>query len=455
MSGITIKVLSSFFAIAIAFFSIFTAPASPQTQNVLTPVDDMPLKEDAEKTVTIHLLSSLGENSQSIQQAADMFCADRPNIRIHIHTVASQSDYRSTLRSKLLSGEQVDLFHIFSQTEARELQKYLARLSHLQWLKKARPQSLAGITLDDGLYGVPYSLEGYGLLYNTAIWEAAGINIRNIQNFEELEKAFEELRVQIRDNKLREEFPHLRAVTEFPAQDRSFLGEQISNMALFPDLLDSPTALATQILPFTGAQHAKDYVDLMVRCSSSRGEPALLAQIPRNRQLQTGLAAGRIAVIQDVTGVYKEIRAVDPQIADTLSFQPIPFPGEESAAVYADSPLYWGVNQTSAPEVQEAAAQFLEWLYTSPQGIYLTQNGLGILSPFPQSEDQEVAASNPLQKQLEGYIDAGRSRGWIYREFPQGFTQEVFATEIKEYLANQSVWKSFAQHCQEQWYRLR
>ncbi len=47
---------------------------------------------------------------------------------------------------------------------------YVEDLSDQEWLKNAVDGSLDDVTLDGKVYGIPVSVEGYGLVYNKEIF---------------------------------------------------------------------------------------------------------------------------------------------------------------------------------------------------------------------------------------------------------------------------------------------
>ena len=53
---------------------------------------------------------------------------------------------------------------------------YVEDLSDQEWLKNAVDGSLDDVTLDGKVYGIPVSVEGYGLVYNKEIFKDAGID---------------------------------------------------------------------------------------------------------------------------------------------------------------------------------------------------------------------------------------------------------------------------------------
>lgn len=96
---------------------------------------------------------------------------------------------------------------------------YVEDLSDQEWLKNTVDGSLDDVTLDGKVYGIPVSVEGYGLVYNKEIFKDAGIDASTLTSYDAIDKAFADLQNQIDSGKLKDKYPQLEAVEEYAAKE--------------------------------------------------------------------------------------------------------------------------------------------------------------------------------------------------------------------------------------------
>ena len=90
-------------------------------------------------------------------------------IKVKVETAASGT-YEQTLRSEIAKSEAPTIFQINGPVGYRNWVDYCADLSGSELYAMLSDQSLA-IRSGDGVYGIPYVVEGYGIIYNNAILE--------------------------------------------------------------------------------------------------------------------------------------------------------------------------------------------------------------------------------------------------------------------------------------------
>ena len=101
-----------------------------------------------------------------------------------------------------------------------------------------RGSSTGSTNAEGKVLGLPYSMEGYGYIYNKKIFEAAGINGESLKTYEEIDTAFSKLKTMIDNGDLKDEFPDLEAVMDFPVKENWITGCHTINTGLnqeFPD----------------------------------------------------------------------------------------------------------------------------------------------------------------------------------------------------------------------------
>jgi len=426
------------------------AQTPTQTRIVADAVqEEIPLGLSA--PVSVNILNPRGDISLALQEAADIFLAGRPGAQIRIQTVESPSEYRAVLRAKLSAGEQVDLFHIFGCSDLLDLREHVRDLSGLDWVGTALPEALEAVRVEGAVWGVPYCVEGIGLIANRRVLEAAGIAPGGLLTYSDISEAFAELRSQIDSGELAEEFPELAYVTEYPALDNRFLGEQLAAVAL-TGAFDTPRQAAeASLVGFVHGDMLEAYVQLMGRYSSSRRDWSGLSAVAENQQVENGLAAGRVAVIQQSTSIWKRVAQIDQALADQLVLLPISLKEDGEGAVYTTVPSYWAVNKNASDASAQLAEAFLTWLYQSDGGAFLAER-FGVLSPYRESAGDTGAA---LHKQLLSYIAYGGTLPALGTEAPGDWGTDVFAPNLRAYLADELTWAEMLETDMLEWKRRR
>lgn len=416
-------------------------------EEVHAPAYDIPIPSSTD-TVTVNILQSVPRASLPLQQAVELYAPE--GVAFHIQTVAGRADYRAALRSKLLAGEAVDLFHLLDRADVQRLQEGLEDLSGSPLAEQALPGTLDTVSAGEHLYGLPYALEGIGLLVNRAVFETAGIPLAAITSFETLSESLQQLQTTIDSGELAKSFPDLVAVADLAVQDREYLAACGAELLLTDALPASPTQMALfPALDFSAADSVEEFWKLLARVSPQRSNWKDLANIPRSRVLEHGLAAGRIAVALENTDTYHRIAAIHPDIAASLVLLPVYLPNNEQGLVFTGSPAWWAVNQTSDSASKTAALDLLAWLYTSPDGAELFASEFGSVSPYSGSPAGTAA---PFQYGLQAALQGGTATPWLVPQTPEHWGEEVFAPALQAYFSvYDTTWNDMLADCQQGW----
>jgi len=435
------------------FLAMGSCAAPPVAHVYAVRIEPPPPEPEHERQLSI--LSARGEDSQRMLQVARLFMLEHPDVLVSVHTVERESDYGPALRSRLLDGNRVDLFHIFGHRDMLELAEHLDDLSDLYWANEAIADTLEPVSVGERFFGIPFSVEGVGLIVNTRIFEAAEIPLAETDDsFDALEDAWRELRALITlGNVLNTEFPELESVTSLPGQDDEFLSRQLASIALGGEFASSAAAAQAAFISFTDAPGMGLYVSLLARYTTHGGSWAALAGISRTRQLEDGLATERVAVIQQSTEVYPRLIAANPDLEGNFALMPIPLPGAEQGFVYTHAPAYWVVNAAADEDTKALAREFLTWLYRSQTGAAFLAEEFGALSPF---RDTAAPTGNALHTQLLAHIAQGRALPRRHREFPHGWASNSFAPALREYFTDPELgWEEVNQRVVYDWIALQ
>ena len=149
------KILAIVIAICV-FSTFFTACKSN--------VDDSP--QGGENAAVVRFLNFKPEVASVYDEIAKAYKNETGKTLI-VETAAS-GNYEQTLAAKMGTNEAPTLFQINGPKGYINWKDYCADLSETELYKHLTDKSLA-VTVGGGVYGIPYVVEGYGIIYNKEI----------------------------------------------------------------------------------------------------------------------------------------------------------------------------------------------------------------------------------------------------------------------------------------------
>ena len=148
----------------------------------------------------VYLLNFKPEIDAQWKEVAAQFTAET-GIPMKVVTAASGT-YEQTLRSELAKSQPPTIFNINGPVGYLTWKNYCADLKNTSLYSWLLDKSMA-VSSGDGVYGIPYAVETYGILYNDAIFKryfalpgraATGINdVRDIKTFAALKAVVEDM----------------------------------------------------------------------------------------------------------------------------------------------------------------------------------------------------------------------------------------------------------------------
>ena len=445
MARFVFEAILSMFALMYTVLSLHVGMQAHYSP-VQMPVQGVPVSPGAERGI-VNILQSRAQISLPLQQAVEMYMAVNPHALINVHTVAGASDYRIALRTRLLAGGRVDVFHVFSGQEARSLYAHLEDLSSLAWIADAMESLAEPMRFNGGVFGIPYSLEAHGIIANRNIFEVAGIPLMDVVNFASLEAAMDALSDMIESGGITGQFPALRNVTDFPMQDRAYLGRVASGILLAGAFENPAQAAVARDVALPHAAGAEAFFYLMTR-HSPKSDWAARDGLSYFYQLED-FAAGRTAMLlSDMDGM-RQILAMNPQLEGRIELMPIPLPGTGRGAIHTTTPLWWALNADSSDVAKESAKDFLTWLYTSEQGSAIIAARFGAVSPFP-GHAKETGLS--VHRQMLSLSARGHTTPAVWREAPHEWP-DIFSNGLRAWHTGDQLWEDLLIDLREIWLR--
>ena len=406
----------------------------------LSPLFAAGSQEQEDGKIVVEVFQAKVEIKDQLEAVAQQYMASHPDVQLNVTTIGGGEDWKASLQSKFLSGNAPDIFVVNGPEELNDWISMLADLSDTACALGAYDTAIEDVTVDGKVYGLPVNLEGFGLVYNKAIFQKAGIDADEIDTWDELVDA-----VKLLDSKKEE-----LGLTAVFAQNCSQY-QALSNMAatiyLSPELENGRKTLETAELEFTYSDEFKEYIDLLQQYGI---QPSL--SVTYADQVNRYFCLGEVAIIPQGNWIFNTIKQMDAQLAENVGIMGIPIDSTGTDYVYVNVPYYWVVNKDNSDDVIEASKDFLDWLYTTDEGKDLVVELLSFLPAYTGYEDMSI--NDPLSQDIYDCYTSENSIPFIYNAYPAGFANE-FADYLQSYIAGRMEWSEVIENTKASWRNLK
>lgn len=411
---------------------------------------DYEIQELADAKLTMYQYSV--ENHDNYQKLIDKYNEIHPNVEINLESVGGGTDWRASLKAKIAGGEEPTLILLEGPSDFADFSSLLSELDDQPWVGHMFESAKEEVMMDGKVIACPAQIVDYGLLYNKRIFEAAGIDVSTLTSYDAIDAAFADLKAKIEGGELSEQFPLLEAVCELPAKETWVLATHGANIALGNEFGSANEAYDAAEIEFKYADAFKDYLDLMIKYTTSAENPVALNAVDYATALGGGLAIERVAVIQMGQWIIPELEAVDPELAKEVGLLPMPLKGVREDSICYGGASYFIVNKNSEENQIQAAKDFLNFMIMSDDGKDMCVNVMNYNLPFDNLEDYPV--QNVISADGNQYAAEGRVTPIVCGGFPSGF-QDAFGAEVQSYIAGTQTWEETVEKAKTAWTELR
>ena len=442
------KKLTAILCIVLAFAICLSGCSKKPEEN---PSPSSQVEGTADVTITI--LQYRAEIAEALTEAITAYREAAPHVSIELETVDSSDEFTAILKARMQSESMPTIFNIGGPSDIALYESYLEDLSGEAWVAHASEGALDAAMSGEKVYGLPYGIEGYGFIYNKEIFAAANIDIQSLNTYEAIAAAFYKLQEAIDAGSLKEQYPNLEAVCELPGAEAWILGDHAVSVALAPEFnYDTATAYASSRPQWSYADAYKSIIDLQLKYSPWRdNHPGVLA-VTYADSVQGGLALERVACVAQGNWIYKDVVAIDREVADKLDIMPLPIKDAKEDSIFTLVPMYWCVNAQADDQEKQAAKDFLSWLYQSDAGKELVVNDFGLIPAF---DNYETAPGDALAQAVLRFVEEGKTINAPLKGYPDGWSTNSVGPKIQEYLYGDLAWEDVLSQAAADWERIR
>ena len=372
---------------------------------------------------------------------------------------AASGTYEQTLKSEIAKADAPVLFQINGPRGYASWVDYCADLKDTELYKHLSDKTLA-VTSGDGVYGIPYVVEGYGIIYNGAIMAkyfaldgAKAKSMDEINNFATLKAVVEDMTAKKDELGIKGVFS---ATSLKPGEDWRWQ-THLANVPIFYEIrdnkLDIKDADSFKEIKFQYADNYKNIFDLYINNSTT--PPELLGSKSVDDSMAE-FALGHSAMVQNGNWAWGQISGVTGNIVkpEDVKFLPIytGMPGEEKQSISVGTENFFAINKQASEEKQKLAADFVYWLYSSPTGKAFVTNDLKFIAPFDTFAENEKP-TDPLAKSLISYMSNTDlfNVAWNFVVFPSQTFKDNFGAALLQYAQGSMDWSAVTQLMINQW----
>jgi raffinose/stachyose/melibiose transport system substrate-binding protein len=307
-------------------------------------------------------------------------------------------------------------------TEVNQIANYLEDLGDLPCVK-----DIAGPMLGkagDRIVGIPYTVEGFGLVYNKSL-----INPANVRDYNSFVRMLQEQKA--------------KGINGFGlSQESYFLIGHILNapFAVMPNMEDYMDKLAKGQVKMADTPEFQEFARFYAAIRDNSYNP-----LEVNYDKECGdFATGKTASIHQGNWCYNMF--TDYNINFEMGLMPFPLGGNDKLAVSV--PTVWAVN-SQVPEAQRKLAKdFLTWLYTSEAGKRFVTEEFGFI---PVVKGMTSSKMDPLSAEVSRYATEGKTIPWATNLYPPGIVDVYLVPLAQQFFTSKMSPQEFLVALDKAW----
>ncbi len=371
-------------------------------------------------------------------------------VKVIVDTAANNT-YEQTLTAKMATDEAPTLFQINGPRGYKNWQSYCADLSGTELYKHLTDKSLA---VKDGarVVGIPYVVEGYGIIYNKAITDQYFALTDRATEFKSMDEInnFSKLKALVEDMQAHADSLGIKGVfasTSLKTGEDWRWQTHLANLPIYYEFADKKTDLtsdATKEIDFRHADKFKNIFDLYIN-NSVTDKKLLGSKTVADSMAEFALE--QCAMVQNGNWAWSQIAGVSGNKvkAENIKYLPIytGIDGEETQGLAVGTENFYAINAKATEAEQKAAADFIYWMYSSKQGKQYVTNEFGFIAPFDTFADNE-RPSDPLAQEVNRWLDKDgvTSVPWNFTLFPSAQFKENFGGSLLKYAQGNKDWST-------------
>lgn len=403
---------------------------------------------------SVYYLNFKPEAADTWEKIAEDYTKET-GVEVKVLTSAS-GNYEQTLKAETAKRDMPTLFQINGPVGYNNWKNFCADLSETNLYDWLLDKDMA-VQDENGVYGIPYVVEGYGIIYNDTIMKkyfslpnkaVSYTKVEEVNNFDKLKEVVEDMTAHAKELGIEGVF----ASTSFSSGEDWRWQTHLANLPVYYEFKDKEVS-DSDTLDFSYADNFRNIFDLYIdnSCTPKTG----LASKTVNDSMEE-FALGKVAMVQNGNWAWGQVADVEGnQVSEEdIKFLPIytGVSGEETQGLCTGTENYICVNSMASEADQKASIDFMEWVFSSDVGKQYVTNDLGFISPFNTFSEEE-SPSDPLAKQVLAYMSNTDlySVSWNFTAFPSQQFKDDFGADLLNYSRGKREWEQVIEDVKNEW----
>ena len=381
---------------------------------------------------------------------------EETGLKLRVVTAAS-NQYQTTLRSEMAKSNPPVIFQVNGPIGIQAFTNDVAPLEDTGFYALLADKSMA-IEQDGHVVGIPYAVEGYGIIYNDAIMRKyfalpdKTVDISSadeIRSFDTLKAVVEDMSKHLDELGIQGVFAStsMASGTDWRWQTHLF------NMPLWKEFGDILTTTEAASFEFTYNENYKALWDLYLDNSTT---PKGMVSAKTDADSMAEFALGQCAMVQNGNWGAAQIlgQAGNVVASEDIKFLPLymGFDGEENQGICVGTENYLSINIHASEEAKKNADTFLTWLFSSDTGKKIVKENLMFITPFNSFTEEELP-EDPLAKEVNRWMnmDGVTSVPWAFQGIPSEQWKSDFGGALLQYINGTMDWSEVVEIAKKSW----
>ena len=417
--------------------------------------------ENKKDSAGVYFLNFKPESAPIYEELAKKYKEEK-GVEVKVVTAAANT-YEQTLKSEIAKTDAPTIFQVNGPIGYNAWKEYCLDIKGSKLYSYLSDKNLA-ITDGDGVYAVPYVVEGYGIIYNDAIMKkyfALKDKKSKLNSASEI-KNFEELKTVVNDMTAHKKELGIDGVfssTSLAAGEDWRWQTHLLNIPIYYEVIEkdnkNPTLslLDTKELGYKYAKNFENIFDLYVN-NSVTAKTLLGSKSVADSMAE--FALGKSAMVQNGNWAWSQISGVKGNKVKSEDIKMLPIyigvEGEEKQGICVGTENYLAINKNANEASQKASLAFLEWLFSSETGKKYVTEKLNFITPFNTFSENEQP-EDPLAREITRYLNDDKIEviPWIFTAFPSEEFKKAVGNALLDYVQGNKKWDEIKKIITEKW----
>lgn len=411
----------------------------------------------------IYFLNFKPESASVYEELAAKY-EEEKGVKVKVVTAAA-NNYEQTLKSEIAKSSAPTIFQVNGPIGYDSWKDYCLDIKDSKLYDILSDKTLA-IKDGDGVYGIPYVVEGYGIIYNNAIMKKYFelpdkktdlTSAEQIDSFDKLKEVVEDMTANLKSLGIEGVF----ASTSLASGEDWRWQTHLLNVPLYYEFSEDagedsdPTVfgLKAKDIKFKYSENFDKIFDLYINNSVTK--PTLLGS-KSVADSMSEFALGKAAMVQNGNWAWSQISDVKGNTVKSEDIKMLPIymgiEGEKGQGICVGTENYLAINKKATKEQQENSLDFLYWLFSSETGKKYVTEKLGFITPFNTFTENDQP-DDPLAKEISRYLndESVKSIPWIFTSFPSESYKKSVGSALLDYVQGNKKWDEVNKTISDKW----